>query len=297
MHAYTPKITLKFISPLVLAVFFFVFFTLPAHASIVVEGDREFTDDVNNCINTYRGAPGIVGDVIKELENSDNEHKIINSPDWTNTVNDASNAFDGTGTGTVTRVDKQELEKYKKSFPELANKDFCTAILHELWHAVDADRGEWSTDVEDGVKENEIEATMFQNFVHAIRGVDPRTAYGGVDISQHVVIGFDAPEAEEEEEEVKAPEPEPKEKVSVSTDYKHVAPGSYSEIYVYVMTIPSIDVKAKLTGPGVDSAASQTVKSDGKGAAQFTWRIVAYGNYTVSGIAGEESFSSVVNVQ
>lgn len=169
-------------SPFLAAAFLFIM-SPQAHAKINVMGEREFVDGVNECLNTYRNDPGIVGDVIKELEKSDYEHRIINSPDWTNTVNNADNAFNGKGCGTVTKVDKTELEKYKKAFPELANKDYCTAILHELWHAVDSDRGEWSTDRENGVKKNEIEATIFQNFVHAIRGVDPRTSYAGVDIA------------------------------------------------------------------------------------------------------------------
>jgi len=292
MHSYAKKIKSYLVTTLVLTVVSLIFLIPQAHASIIVDGGREFTDDVNNCLNTYRSAPGIVGDVIKELENSDNEHKIINNTDWTNTINSVDEAYNGIGVGTVTRVDRVELEKYKKDFPELINKDFCTALLHELWHAVDADRGEWSSDKLDGVKRNEVEATMFQNFVHAIRGVDPRTAYGGVDISQLVLIGDDAPK-----EETKKPEPKPKTEVSVNTSYKHVAPGSYSEIYATVNAAPGASVQAKLSGPGVDSAPSQTVSADKNGVAKFTWRIVAFGNYTLSGTVGGESFSSGVNVE
>lgn len=280
----------------------FVIFSPYANASITVDGDKEFTNAVNKCLDTYRGAAGIVGDVIKELEKSANDHKITNDPDWSNTVNDGADAFDGTGTGTVTRVDVDELEKYKKDFPELKNKDFCTALLHELWHAVDADRGEWTSDKIDEVKRNEVEATLFQNFVHAIRGVDPRTAYGGVDITKHVVIADDSVKESVKKSEPESPaNPKPVEEskavTSVGTSFKHVVPGKYSEVYATVTTGPGASVQATLSGPGVDSTPTQTITADAKGVATFTWRIVSIGGYTVSGTAGVDSFNSEVNVQ
>jgi len=193
---------LSLLIPAVLVIVAFVLWSPQADASIVVEGDREFMDEVNNCFNTYRNAEGVVGDVIRELENSEHEHKIINSPDWNNTTNNYDEAEGGAGSGTVTRVDKEKLEEYVERIESLKHKDFCTALLHELWHAIDADRGTWSphTETIDGVKRNEVEATLFQNFIHAIRGVPPRTHYGNVDISKHVVIG-DEPTEEEQEEE------------------------------------------------------------------------------------------------
>ena len=165
-----------------------------ADAKIVVEGDDDaFKESISECLDTYRNAEGIVGEVIRELEDSDNEHKIVQSPDWSNAPNDWSAAQDGTGTGTVTKVDADALEGYIEDIPALENKDFCTALLHELWHAIDADRGTRSPSADKlgGVKRNEIEATIFQNFIHAIRGVAPRTVYGGVDISEFVLIGDD----------------------------------------------------------------------------------------------------------
>lgn len=170
-----------------LAVAVIFVFTPKTYAKIVVDGNRQFTDGVNECLNKYRNVPGIVGDSIKELENSKHVHKIINSPDWSNTPN--SNDVLSKGDGSVTRVDKAELEVYKKKFSELKNKDFCTALLHELRHAVDANGGTWSAEGDDlgGINKNEIKATIFQNLVHALRGVPPRTSYGGVDISGYVL--------------------------------------------------------------------------------------------------------------
>lgn len=165
----------------------FVAFSSQADARIVVEGDREFTDEINNCLNTYRNAPGTVGDAIKELENSPNTHKISESPDWENTADDGTKARDGAGTGSHTRVSKEELDKLIEGIEELKNKDFCTAFLHEMWHAVDADRGTWSDIKKNNVWEDEIEATAFQNFIHAIRGVPPRTSYGP-DISEFLLL-------------------------------------------------------------------------------------------------------------
>lgn len=158
-------------------------FSNAAEARIVVEGNRKFTDEVHHCLTTYRNTPGLVGDAIKELENSRNVHKVSESPDWENTADDATKASNGTGSGTHTRVSSDRLEKLKQRIQALKHKDFCTAFLHELWHAVDADRGNWSNVKKNNVWEDEIEATMFQNFIHALRGVPPRTTYGNADIS------------------------------------------------------------------------------------------------------------------
>jgi hypothetical protein len=253
----------------------FVIGSPTADAGITVTGDRQFTDDVNACLNTYRNAPGIVGDTIRELENSENDHSVIESPDWDNTPNDESDAMGGSGTGTVTRVDKAELEDLKKDFPELANKDFCTALLHELWHAADADGGGWSNDTTDGVLDDEIEATTFQNFIHSIRGVAIRTSYGGTDIGHILLAG----------------------ETSVETSYKHVKPGEYSEVYSTVRTSPGAKVDATLSGPGVSGTAAQSVTADDKGVAKFTWKIVSYGKYTVAGDADGTAFSGTANVQ
>lgn len=272
--------------PAIVFVAVFVLGSSPAEARITVEGNRQFRDDVNECLSAYRGASGIVGEVIRELENSNYEHRIINSPDWSNTSNNVAEATGGSGSGTVTRVDKAELEVYKEQFPELANKDFCTALLHELWHAVDADRGTRTgpTNTVGGVKRNEIEATIFQNFIHALRGVDPRTSYGGVDISEHVLTS---------EERTTPTEV----KTSVSASYKHVKPGEYSEIYATVKTKPGAKVNVKLTGPGVSGPADQNKIADANGVAKFTWKIISYGSYTVDGTADGGKFNSTINVQ
>lgn len=182
------KYTRYWAPSLILAVVVFFGWSSQADARIVAEGDADFRRDVEECISTYRDAEGIVGDVIRELENSTNEHRITKSPDWSNTPNNGANASNGTGTGTLTRVDKDKFEEYKERFGELRNKDFCTALLHELWHAADADRGQWTSEELNGVNRDEVEATMFQNFIHAIRGVPPRTAYGGTDISNYLLL-------------------------------------------------------------------------------------------------------------
>jgi hypothetical protein len=277
MYKQISKMKLYWIAPLSLVVASFVFFTSQAEAKIVVEGDRQFTDDVNQCLITYGNATGIVGDVIKELGNSSKEHKILNSPDWNNTSNDVDQATGGAGSGTVTRVDKAELEKYKTTFPELKNKDFCTALLHELWHAVDANRGTRTShdDKVDGVKRNEVEATIFQNLIHAIRGVAPRTAYGGVEISllQPAAVSTTA-----------------------SMRFAHVSPGVYSEVYATISTAPGAIVNATLSGPGVSGTASQSKTAGNDGVVSFTWRIVSFGTYTMNATSNGTPFSSTVSV-
>lgn len=297
---------LRYILPPCLVIAAFVLWTPNAEASVVVEGSREFRDSVNDCLNTYRNNEGIVGDVIKELEASGNEHKITEGPDWENTPADGTKAMNGTGTGTHSVVSAAELERLKESVDELKNKDFCTALLHEMWHSVDADRGGWSNDQKDGVWEDEIEATMFQNFIHAIRGVDPRTQYGRADISTHLGLVEPVPEAteeavatpgtespseptEEEETEPAAP--------SATISYDHVKPGEYSEVYLTVTANPGASVSVKLEGLGVASAADMQVNANDSGVAKFTWKIVSYGTYQVSGTASGQPFSASVIVQ
>ena len=282
----------------------FVFGSSSAEAKVKVEGSREFRDDVNGCLNTYRGASGIVGDVIKELEKSKKEHKIINDPAWSNTPNDGAAANGGAGTGTVTRVDKAELETYKQKFDELKNKDFCTAILHELWHAVDADRGAWTNDEVGGVNRDEIEATTFQNFIHALRGADPRTSYGGVDISKEVLTPEERTAPASPPAGGSAPVPsaapqgaQPEVKATISTSFNHVKPGEYSEIYATIKTKPGAQVDVKLTGPGVSGKPEQNDVAGADGTLKFTWKIVSYGTYTVEGTAGSDKINSTVNVR
>lgn len=271
-----------------------VFGSSVAEAKITVEGNREFRDDVNNCLTKYGGAPGVLGDVIKELQNSKKEHKIQNGKAWNNTPNDGRGATGGAGSGTVTRVDKAELEVYKTKFPELANKDFCAALLHELWHAVDADRGEWTDDNVDGVNKDEIEATMFQNFVHALRGVDPRTSYGGVDIGKHALAPGETVRAPEPEP---APAPAPKIQPGVSMSFFHVKPGEYSEVYATVTTTPGASVSLELSGPGVSDTAKKAETADANGVAKFTWKIVSYGDYVAQGTADGSNVRTTVKVK
>lgn len=279
----TPRIT-KY-TVFFLFIFSLFLFAPHADAKIVVNGEREFTDDVNECLNTYRNAPGIVGDVIKELENSAHEHRIVKSPDWSNAPNDITKATGGSGSGSVTRVDKVELEKYKKDFPELKDKDFCTALLHELWHAIDNDRGTRTahSDKVDGVKRNEIEATIFQNFIHSIRGVPVRTMYGGVDMSKILFAGDEL-----KKEEVA---------VSATMEFKHVKPGEYSEVYATIKAKPNCQIEVTLTGPGVDDTATKTASSDSSGNAKVTWRIVSYGTYALKGKCANDDFTAEVHVK
>jgi len=289
------------IVPLFVAAAMFFVWAPGAEANIAVEGDAEFVGDVNECLSRYRNAEGLISDVIRELEGSENTHNITEGNDWANTPSNGDAAFDGTG--TETKVSKEELERKKERIPGLQNKDFCTALLHELWHAVEADRGEWSDDRENGVYEDEIQAVIFQNFMHAIRGVDPRTTYGGNDISTLVGVSTTptpiltpapTPTPTSPAEEIGGGE---ETAPAVEMGYEHVAPGQYSEVYVTVMIRPGATVQATLSGPGVSGDSDQTQTADSEGAARFTWRIVSYGSYTVEGTADGSGFRSTVTVQ
>lgn len=283
----------------VIALTTLIFFLLgkSAEASIVIEGDRTFTDEVTACFSTYENTPGVVGDVIKELQNSDFEHKIIDSPDWTNTPNNVEEATGGSGSGSVTRVNSEKLKDYVSRLESLKHKDFCTALLHEMWHAVDNDRGTRTPHDHtiDGAKETEIEATFFQNLIHALRGVPPRTTYGGVDISEHVVIGH----GEQETKDETVPETEVTEETKVASEisYKHVKPGEYSEVYLTVTTTPGASIDVTLKGPGVSGEPNQSQAADSTGVARFTWKIVSYGTYTAEGTSAGTPFTDSVVVQ
>ena len=299
MNIQTFKLYKSITTGIVLAAAVFFLGSTSVQASIVVEGDRAFTDEVNGCFSTYGDAPGIVGDVIKELQNSKFEHKIIDSPDWTNAPNDVDEATGGSGSGSVTRVNGEKLKEYVKKLKSLKDKDFCTALLHEMWHAVDNDRGTRTPHDHKikGAKETEIEATLFQNFIHAIRGVPPRTTYGRVDISEHLIIGHGDPvdEAESEEE----PDPEEPEEIRVDPkmSFNHVKPGEYSEVYLTVTTVPGATIDVTLKGPGVDGEPDQSKNADSDGTATFTWRIVSFGTYSTRGTAAGAPFISAVSVQ
>jgi len=298
MNTQTIQLQKSVVRGIVLATAIFFLWSTAAQASIVVEGDRAFTDEVNNCFATYGDTPGIVGDVIKELQNSAFEHKIIDSPDWTNAPNDVDEATGGSGSGSVTRVNPEKLKDYVSRLESLKNKDFCTALLHEMWHAVDNNRGTRTPHDHkiDGAKETEIEATLFQNFIHAIRGVPPRTLYGGIDISGHVVIGH-GDEIHEAEAEESEPEESTETEVGTEMSFAHVKPGEYSEVYLTVATTPGVTIDVTLKGPGVDGEPSQSQNADGAGVAKFTWKIVSYGVYTIEGASAGAPFTDSVSVQ
>jgi hypothetical protein len=302
-HTNNNKTLKKFIAIPFLTVAMLVWSGYIADAKIVVEGSRAFRDSVNDCFNEYRGTEGLIGDVIKELEKSGNNHKITEGPEWENSANNATKAKDGTGTGTQTKVSASELEKIKEKVPELANKDFCTALLHEMWHAVDADRGSWSDSKKDGVWEDEIEATMFQNFIHALRGVAMRTAYGGTDISESLgLAGGDLGQTPSPTPTPSSPalSPTPTDssgaKVSSTMSFSHVAPGQYSEVYLDIIASPGASALAMLSGPAVEQPQAQgKIGSNGK--LRLTWKIYQYGAYTVNGTVGDKPITGTVIVR
>lgn len=270
-----------------------------ANAKIEVKGDRAFTDSVNNCLTTYRSAPGVVGDVIKELELSGNNHQIMDDPEWSTTPGDYAKSEDGSGTGTVVKVNAAKLEELKKTLPDLKEKDFCTALLHELWHSVDADRGQWSEEKTESIFTDEVEASAFQNLIHAIRGVPARTAYGGVDLTKYIDIQLVKEANVTPKETPAAPETKEKEaaKASLSVSFAHVKPGEYSEVYATVKAAPGEKVVLTLNGPGVSDTAEKTATAGSDGTARITWKIVSYGTYDVAGTAGGSAISGTATVQ
>ncbi|HXV27097.1 MAG TPA: hypothetical protein VD862_03705 [Candidatus Paceibacterota bacterium] len=107
--------------------------------------------------------------------------------------------------------------------------------------------------------------------------------------------------------ETKTPTPSPTEEAdeptpppataSANLSYDHVAPGEYSEVYATVKGAPGAKVTAKLAGPGVSGNAEQTATAGDNGEAKFTWKIVSYGDYSLSGTAGGAAFTAKVSVK
>ena len=91
-------------------------------------------------------------------------------------------------------------------------------------------------------------------------------------------------------------EEQPARAASVNTTFAHVKPGEYSEIYLTLVAAPGARAEAVLSGPGVAGTARIIVNADDNGRAKLTWRINAYGPYTISGTAAAVPFADSVLV-
>lgn len=83
---------------------------------------------------------------------------------------------------------------------------------------------------------------------------------------------------------------------TIETSFAHVKPGEYSEVYAAVHVSPGTEVCLSLTGPGVSDSKTKVVVADDNGQAYFTWKIVSYGTYNVSGACGDVDVSGTVVV-
>src|SRR3990167_285362 len=274
-----------------------------ANATIIIKGDDDdFSKAIKECLAEYEKIGGTLGKITERLKDSKNQHIIEEGNDYSSVPSDGKKATDGTGTGSHTRVSKKNWETIKKKFDSLKSKDFCAALLHELWHAVDADMGSFDTSKKDGVKVYEFEAVLIQNIYHKAKKLAERETYGGKKVPSDVkvpdVVSLPPPSLPGTSSTTPIPTPtptptppplppaepppQPPAPTVRSITYDHVVPGVYSEVYVTVVTQAGVQVQATLNGPGVSSAATQSGVANASGVASFTWRIGSYGVYSLS---------------
>jgi len=60
--------------------------------------------------------------------------------------------------------------------------------------------------------------------------------------------------------------------------------------------LPQVPVTATLSGPSVDPPTTKTGTSTSDGAIRLNWIIRLFGTYTVTGTAGQQPFTTQVNV-
>ena len=66
----------------------------------------------------------------------------------------------------------------------------------------------------------------------------------------------------------------------VEMTFAHVKPGEYSEVYLKFRASANERVRATLSGPSVESPATQTLFADERGFVRFVWRVYSFGVYS-----------------
>lgn len=151
----------------------------PGGGGIDVEGDDAFKQKVQKALDELSKSKA-GKEVLDALKGSDKVHKIkeTNVPKGSgNRPDDMGKAGNGTGTGSTTKWEPNGTEKYDED----VNRDPTAALLHELVHACDADKGtrDGSVDAGSGIKKNEIETTKKENAYRKEKGLPERQKYGG----------------------------------------------------------------------------------------------------------------------
>ena len=59
--------------------------------------------------------------------------------------------------------------------------------------------------------------------------------------------------------------------------FAHVKPGEYSEVYLRFRTSPDAKFEATLSGPSVESPATQRRSGNERGFVRFVWRVYSFG--------------------
>ena len=156
--------------------------TREARAHIVIQGDANFVECVEMCIQKILASGGAAAANINTLVSSSHVHSIKPGTGYgSNTPHDGSKATDptGGGTGSTTEWDKTWNKNY---IGDTTKSDPCANLAHELTHAGDANGGTWDCSAgHNGIAKKEVKACGVENEYRANQNppLDKRNKYCG----------------------------------------------------------------------------------------------------------------------
>jgi len=88
---------------------------------------------------------------------------------------------------------------------------------------------------------------------------------------------------------------------TVDLIFKHTKPGSYSDLFAMIQSLPNADIMAQWKGPCLDPNPTTSGKTDAKGSLELTQRFRCFGKYEIMGTATKDgksaSFDKTVDVK
>jgi hypothetical protein len=153
-----------------------------AEAKIEVRGDEDFKDKASKALDDIRRTTADGKSLVRALETSKHTHVIRRTTAAvdSNGPHNLANASNGVGTGSTIRWNPN----LRKPYADGVNRDPTAALLHELCHASEADRGVWdgSLHPDTGIRNSEIKAISTENSYRRAKGLPERTKYGHQDL-------------------------------------------------------------------------------------------------------------------
>lgn len=154
-----------------------------AGAIVVVEGPPDFRARVTACMERASAVRGTPADVIDQLQQSSREHVIRprSGPGLASTAtNGPGGSLAGGAPGAPVGSTIDWDADYPYTYANGTRRDPCMALVHELVHSSDFDRGidDPSADAATGIMRAEIKATTVENELRDREGMEQRTHYG-----------------------------------------------------------------------------------------------------------------------